>query len=556
MAAENAVEAPITVLDLFSGCGGLSEGFHQFRPDGGTTPVFRSVGAVEWEPAAAASYAMNFGAESSRPLYFDPPEIFCGDIVGWEPSWSPGDVDVVVGGPPCQGFSGLNRHKVRADRNKLWQEFVRVVVALQPKLFVIENVDRFIRSLEFKDLQDRMGSGDLANYQLVAAPGTDKKDTESERARRYLLNAADYGATQARRRAIVIGIRTDAGLPVDRMQYPVPTHSRGIRRGGVGIGDVRFPAGRVPWQTVDDLFDKTALMELETTELPSGRVTTVDGIATSIAGPFVTTELHFARSPEAISRARYKAIPANGNRKNLRGRYLCRFDSGTEIILEKVGKPRDELGRLDLLGAHKVVVDGAATSETLFIRSYNIDPTSGGRSKSAAYRVDAWDGSSTHRATLEYLSTQAWDEHDSGAGDVMGRIRSGQPSVTIRTEFFKPEKGRYLHPTENRPITHFEAAKLQGFPDNFRWCGSKTDIAKQIGNAVPVPLGMKIAESIYRYLRSHPCEAELDRIRSAWASAGESSASDRGFRTLCLKDVELPDHDVALHARQLSKFVS
>jgi DNA (cytosine-5)-methyltransferase 1 len=533
MAAENTAEAPITVLDLFSGCGGLSEGFHQFRPDGGSTPVFHSLGAVEWEPAAAASYAMNFGAESNRPRHFDPPEIFCGDIVDWEPKWSPGDVDVVVGGPPCQGFSGLNRHKVRADRNNLWQEFIRVVIALQPKLFVIENVDRFVRSVEFNDLQNRIGSGDLSNYRLVEPPGANENDSEWERARRYLLNAADYGAKQARRRSIVIGIRTDAGLPVDFMRYPEPTHSRPIKLRGARIDELSVPDSRPSWQTVDDLFGKTSKMKLETTELPGGRVKTLEGIAASIAGPFVTTELHFTRRPESVSRARYKAIPTNGNRKNLRGRYLCRFDNGEEVILEKVGSPRDNTGRLVVLGAYRVVVNGHATSRTLSVWLQEIRAISNGRSRGAVYRVEVRDENLTHRATLEYLSTQAWDEHDSGTGDVMGRMRHGAPSVTIRTEFFKPEKGRYLHPTENRPITHFEAAKLQGFPDDFRWCGSKTDIAKQIGNAVPVPLGRKIAESIYAYLRGEKALQGSDTVAQVRALTGAITVPEsEGFSEL------------------------
>ncbi|MET3953099.1 DNA cytosine methyltransferase [Arthrobacter sp. UYEF36] len=513
MARESTGEAPITVLDLFSGCGGLSEGFHQFRPDNSSNPVFRSIGAVEWEPAAAASYAMNFGARSSRHRQFDPPEIFCGDIVGWEPKWRPGDVDVVVGGPPCQGFSGLNRNKVRADRNKLWQEFIRVVTALQPMLFVIENVDRFVRSVEFLDLQERIGNGDLTNYRLVDAPGAREIDTEEERARRFVLNAADYGARQARRRAIVIGIRTDAGLPVDSMKYPVPTHSRAGRiPGGLGA-----PVGLPAWRTVDDLFAETASKKLGTTELPAGRVVGIDGITASMAGPFVTSELHITRRPEPISLARYKAIPINGNRKNLRGRYLCRFEEGGELIIEKVGSPRDGVGGLDPLGSYKVVAEGTSTSETLSVRSCEIEAITSGRRQDAAFRAEVWDGQSTRSATLEYLSTPAWDGHDTGSGDVMGRIRHGSPSVTVRTEFFKPEKGRYLHPTDDRPITHLEAAKLQGFPDDFLWCGSKTDIAKQIGNAVPVPLATRIAASIYSYLRSasqiHPSDS-LTEVRA------------------------------------------
>ena len=78
----------------------------------------------------------------------------------------------------------------------------------------------------------------------------------------------------------------------------------------------------------------------------------------------------------------------------------------------------------------------------------------------------------------------------------MGRLVWEKPSVTIRTEFFKPEKGRYLHPTENRAITHYEAAVLQGFPDTHRFVGSKTAIARQIGNAVPVPLSRAIASHL------------------------------------------------------------
>ena len=78
----------------------------------------------------------------------------------------------------------------------------------------------------------------------------------------------------------------------------------------------------------------------------------------------------------------------------------------------------------------------------------------------------------------------------------MGRMHWDKPSVTVRTEFFKPEKGRYLHPTADRAITHFEAARLQGFPDDYLWVGSKVAIARQIGNAVPVPLSRSLGELI------------------------------------------------------------
>lgn len=98
------------------------------------------------------------------------------------------------------------------------------------------------------------------------------------------------------------------------------------------------------------------------------------------------------------------------------------------------------------------------------------------------------------------LQFPGWLKHTRGAGDVMGRLSWDKPSVTIRTEFFRPEKGRYLHPREDRAITHAEAALIQGFPESFVWCGTKAAIARQIGNAVPVPLAQSIAEHIAKFI--------------------------------------------------------
>ena len=76
----------------------------------------------------------------------------------------------------------------------------------------------------------------------------------------------------------------------------------------------------------------------------------------------------------------------------------------------------------------------------------------------------------------------------------MGRLRWDQPSVAIRTEFIKPEKGRYVHPEANRALTLREGARLQTFPDKFRFVGCMSSIARQIGNAVPPVMSSKIAQ--------------------------------------------------------------
>ena len=114
------------------------------------------------------------------------------------------------------------------------------------------------------------------------------------------------------------------------------------------------------------------------------------------------------------------------------------------------------------------------------------------------YRSIPYGGNRTHLP--DDLLAPCWRRHTTGSGDVMGRLTWEKPSVTIRTEFYKPEKGRYLHPTEDRPITHAEAALIQGFPEDFLWCGNKVSIARQIGNAVPPPLARAIADHLAGHL--------------------------------------------------------
>nr|WTB31476.1 DNA cytosine methyltransferase [Streptomyces sp. NBC_00830] len=439
---------PVTVLDLFSGCGGFTQGFHEFRPgtspDGG--PVFHSIAAVEHDRAAAATYAANFGS-GRRDENIPPARIHLEDIEGWKPTADELSADVVVGGPPCQGFSALNRVKKGTERNRLWEEYVRVVKEIRPKVFVIENVDRFLKSDEFHNLLKEVSEGGrLAEYRLVDPPGHEPTDTEERRIKRYLLNAADYGAVQARRRAIVIGVRKD--LESGRtMAYPAATHVRRPRRGEGGSTQTLdgIDVGLPYWRAVDSVFEESSELRLRGTELPDPKKDGADVSARAL-GVFTTRDLHFGRNPEPLSIARYKAIPPGGNRKDLRGKWFTVDEDGRTRIF---GEPNPQ---------------GVKTA-------------------------------------VAYLSTESWDNHNSGTGDVMGRLRLGEPSVTIRTEFFKPEKGRYLHPTAARPITHYEAARIQGFPHDFRWCGSKTDIARQIGNAVPIPLGTAIASSIHAFLR-------------------------------------------------------
>jgi len=357
-----------TMLDLFAGCGGMTSGF---RSEG-----FESRGAVEYELAPAATFAVNFGEAHTHWI----------DIANWADDEIP-KADIVIGGPPCQGFSNLGSRDSADPRNKLWKEYVRVLRVARPQLFVIENVDRFHTSSEFQLLQDQINGGDLRDYEIVSA----------------VLNSADFGVPQRRRRTIVIGSRV--GPP----QLPQPT----------------FGKGKKPWRSVRSAIGDLADTEPVTTHLPEGKV---EYFGAKIPGVFREQDLHLGRNPTELSLLRYDCVPPGGGR----------FDLPDELL------------------------------------------------------------------------PNCWRNKPTGTTDVMGRMEWDKPSLTIRTEFFKPEKGKYLHPQwdpedpdnrVNRPITHLEAARLQTFPRRFKWCGTKTEIARQIGNAVPPRFARAIARSVKNQLQ-------------------------------------------------------
>ncbi|MDE0613142.1 MAG: DNA cytosine methyltransferase [bacterium] len=346
-----------TTIDLFAGAGGLSLGF---ACAGSATAIFRPTFAVEHDSAAALTYKVNFDAH-----------VHDGDIELFDPASYP-EADVILGGPPCQGFSPLGRDRdetSRATLNGLWEHYLEAVIRVNPRAFVIENVPQFQRSPQFRELLRLMQSNrQLARYGLSFG----------------VLNAADYGVPQMRRRGILVAVR-DSEVPWP----PPPSHGS------------QSPA-ETPHVTVREAIGD--LPAAPTTDKPT---TKIDG----------SQDLHIRRNPTPLSLTRYRCIPPGGNRFDLQRK-----------------------------------------------------------------RPD--------------ITPPCWLKKSTGTTDVMGRMWWDRPSPTIRTEFFKPEKGRYLHPELHRPITHREAARLQSFPDWFVFEGTKVEVARQIGNATPPGLGRALANFV------------------------------------------------------------
>jgi DNA (cytosine-5)-methyltransferase 1 len=164
------------VVDLFCGAGGLSEGFRQAG--------YEIVAGSDFDPDACATYALNFPEAKT----------ICGDVrssaVKKRVIAAAADAEIVVGGPPCQAFSQVRNHARLIDdpRNTLYREFVRIVSRIEPLAFVMENVPGLdqmgVREQVLEDLSQRGG------YRVTA----------------QLVDAADFGVPQTRRRIVFVGM--------------------------------------------------------------------------------------------------------------------------------------------------------------------------------------------------------------------------------------------------------------------------------------------------------------------------------------------------------------
>jgi DNA (cytosine-5)-methyltransferase 1 len=168
------------ILDLFCGCGGISEGFR--------LAGFEIVGGIDFNPDSVDTYIRNFPKAKA----------ICGDLQAFDDArilreFGNLSIDVVVGGPPCQGFSSANRwHKEKDDaRNKLFFDFLRFVSVLKPQVVLIENV----RGILTRD----SGFAKKRIEELVVELGY---QISSE-----VLNASDFGVPQNRFRAFFVATK-------------------------------------------------------------------------------------------------------------------------------------------------------------------------------------------------------------------------------------------------------------------------------------------------------------------------------------------------------------
>lgn len=252
----------LSFADLFSGAGGLMRGFM----DANFLPIF----SVEvWQPAIE-THMLNY---PNVPLYSeDIRNIENSRLIRYQ-----NKIDVIVGGPPCQGFSTIGKRLVKDPRNELVFEFIRFVDTIQPKMFLMENVRGLLSSDGGKTKDAIEEEFRTIGYNVISK----------------VLCAADYGVPQIRNRIFFMGIRNDLKIVPS---FPECTHTKDTY---VTVGDA-----------INDLIGKENLVE---NHIPMKH------------NPIVEARIAFIKEGEGIPKEGLPADIARGSRSDYKQNQLKNF---------------------------------------------------------------------------------------------------------------------------------------------------------------------------------------------------------------------------------------
>jgi DNA (cytosine-5)-methyltransferase 1 len=371
------------VFDLFCGTGGFSYGFNKANESFVTRLGIDSL-SVATETFRTNHKEATIITTDIRKLK----KQTVSDILDLQRD----EVDVIIGGPPCQGFSSIRPFRSSGEddpRNSLFEEFASYVNFFRPKIFVIENV---------------VGLATYKGGKTVALMEQCFKELGYNTEWR-ILNAAHYGVPQKRERFIMIG-----ALSGIEIKFPRPTHYFGGKT--IGFRD------KSKMQTTI----QKNLFSVEQSVSPA--VTVMDAIS----------DLPVVGSGEGSFI--YEVEPLNpyqaARRKNSSQLTLHQSTDHSKRMLEII---RHSGKNIDCIPKHLIT---------------------------------------------------------SGFSSCYSRLDGDEPSVTITVNFVHPASNRCIHPSQNRALTPREGARLQSFDDTFVFKGSRTQIVKQIGNAVPPELGKAI----------------------------------------------------------------
>jgi DNA (cytosine-5)-methyltransferase 1 len=415
----------LLIGDLFAGAGGLSAGFHQ--------QGFDSVFFNEIDLAAAETYRTNF---PNAAAFVHPIEELSAEQVRRDSGLGRRELDVMVGGPPCQGFSIYAPVRSQSDpRNHLFRHYIRLVLeGLRPKFIVMENVPGLVSLDDGRTLESVLAAFEQAGYKSVAR----------------ILNAAHYGVPQERWRLIIIATRLKGMVP----SFPAPTH--------FSIQRPNFTGGRT--FTFSDAIGSDR------------RQTSLFNVGLS--------------APTTVADAISDLPPIKSG--------------GGECVMQYQAAPATEFQRTIREGSARIYNHICADVAAINLQRVRFVKPGG-----------SWRDI-PHDLLPKGLQRARRSDHTRR----YGRLDPNGLSCTILTKC-DPHWGTFFHYSQDRIISVREAARLQSFPDWFRFTGSKGDQYRQVGNAVPPFLASAIAAEI-KSLLSGVTAARLRQKESAVAEYATS----------------------------------
>ena len=452
------------MVSLFSGAGGMDLGFT-------LTGGFRSILANDILTPPAQTYALNFGHhivdiredsafKKSSPVYL------IGDVADLDfKNFKESPVDLVVGGPPCQDFSVVRgpsdeRKGIDVVRGRLYAQFVRVLIHLQPKVFVFENVPGLKsanRGAAYKAILEDFTELKIRWEEIKRLTGNHYRSTLSSYSIVFsdIVDSAFLGVPQKRKRLIVIGAREDL-----------------LRH--CSLFDLKQEAERV-------LFGRGSLL---------GRY------------PLTPLEV-FEGLPLPELDREYKAIMMEYRdlEKGLPEERIPRWENFKKLTFDVV---RDYLALNDIAGndsreADKAFEEHRAVLKKLgyynsrvegkfFLDKSNILPN---EKEAVLERLKMIPPGENH----SFVKGTRWEVEGKGMSLIYRRLHPLIPSYTV-VAYGGGGTWGYHYKRDRGRLTNRERARLQTFPDWFLFSGSTSEIRAQIGEAVPPLLGEKIAEVV------------------------------------------------------------
>lgn len=369
-----------TAVDLFCGCGGISVGLQRAG--------FKVIAGIDIEKKYLASYSHNF--PDSKALNLDITKISAKEFFD-QLGLKPGELTLLVGGPPCQGFSKNVPRKNRYledPKNLLVKSFLDYCEYIQPEMILMENVAEMKNGFDETYSQEIENRLNQAGYEVTTA----------------VLNSADYGVPQRRRRAFFMANRF--GL---HFRVPRATHARPEK------GEIQK----------NDLF----------------------GVPTHVSVWGAIGDLPPLEHGEGAVLTDYSSEPQTEFQALMRGSL-----SVTTNHVSRKMQPKQ------------------------FERMASLEP------------------GQAHKDLPTHLQTKG------GFSGAYGRLTKSMIAPTITRWVFHSGSGRWGHPVDIRTLSIREVARIQSFPDSFKFVGSFTDQAGQLGNAVPPLVAQTIVESMRQQL--------------------------------------------------------